>query len=83
MIGIVGNLTDDTEVIDEAVKAGKKVELFFSEYNDVENTIPSELQRVQEFKEKMKSQSCCLDYNGTTDFETKLKDRFISKLVCY
>ena len=32
VIGIVGNYIEKAEVIDEAVKAGKKVLLFFSKY---------------------------------------------------
>ncbi len=34
VIGIVGNYIEKAKVIDESVKAGKKVLLFFSQYND-------------------------------------------------
>ena len=40
VIGIVGNYIEKAEVIDESVKAGKKVLLFFSQYNDEKILFP-------------------------------------------
>ena len=72
VIGIVGNYIDKAEVIEEAVKAGKKVLLFFSKYQDPENTIPVEGKAVEEFKNKMESKCTCCEFNGKGDFETLL-----------
>ena len=72
VIVIVGNYIEKAEVIEEAVKAGKKVILFFSKYQDPENTIPSEEKSVEEFKEKMSKQCCCVEYNGMADFKVAL-----------
>jgi len=40
-------------VIEETVKAGKKVPLFFSKYQDPENTIPAEGKAVEAFKKEI------------------------------
>ncbi len=74
VIGIVANSIDSTDVIIRAVKAGKEVALLFSQYNDKKNTIPSELQEVVDFREKMKEQCCCMEYNGAAEFEVALKE---------
>ena len=74
VIGIVGNYIEKAEVIDEAVKAGKKVLLFFSKYQDPENTIPAESKAVEEFKKDKESKYVCYDFCGRVDF-----DRLISK----
>lgn len=54
------------------MKAGKKVMLFFSNYRDPENTIPSEESEVLSFREKMKRSSDCIDYNGNSDIAKML-----------
>lgn len=68
VIGIVGNYIEKEEVIDEAVKAGKKVLLFFSKYQDPENTIPTEGKAVEAFKKEMESKCDCCEYNGRVKF---------------
>lgn len=46
--------------------------LFFNQYNDEKNTIPSELQKVVENKEKIKKASRCFEFSGKADFEKTL-----------
>ena len=75
VIGIVGNYIDKTEVIEEAVKAGKKVLLLFSKYQDPENTIPTEQNGVFYFKEKMQGICDCLEYSGKGDFGKMLYEK--------
>jgi len=72
VIGIVGNYIEKAEVIEEAVKAGKKVLLFFSKYQDPENTIPAEGKAVEAFKKKMESKCVCCEFNGKAIFEASL-----------
>ncbi len=69
VIGIVGNYIEKAEVMEEAVKVGKKVLLFFSKYQDPENTIPAEGKVVETFKKEMESKCECCEYNGKVDFE--------------
>ena len=74
VIGIVGNYIEKAEVIEEAVKAGKKVLLFFSKYQDPENTIPAEGKVVKEFKKAMESKCTCCEFSGKMDFENRLTE---------
>ncbi len=70
IIGIVGNYIDNAkaDVIEASVKVGKKVSLFFSEYQDPENTIPAELKDVEAFKND-KAANCVMEsYNGSNEF---------------
>lgn len=71
VMGIVGNFIDNAkaDVIEASVKAGKKVLLFFSEYQDPENTIPAEGEVVKAFWQKMESECPCLSFNGSSCFE--------------
>lgn len=73
VIGIVGNYIEKEEVIEEAVKAGKKVLLFFSKYQNPENTIPAEEKTVEAFKWEMEEKCPCCEFNCKTNFETSLK----------
>ena len=74
VIGIVDNYIDKTkaDVIEASVKAGKKVLLFFSEYQNPENTIPAEGEVVKGFWQKMESECPCLSFNGSSCFERVL-----------
>ena len=74
VIGIVGNFIDNAkaDVIEASVKAGKKVLLFFSEYQDPENTIPAEVEVVKALRHKMESECSCHSFNGRSSFERDL-----------
>lgn len=72
VIGIVGNYIEKAEVIEEAVKVGKKVMLLFSKYQAPENTIPAEGKAVKEFKHEMESKCVCCEYNGKVELEEYL-----------
>ena len=71
IIGIVGNYIDNAkaDVIEASVKAGKKVLLFFSEFQDPENTIPAEGAVVVDFRKIMEAECSCLSFNGRSSFE--------------
>lgn len=68
---VIDNFVDEQKV-EAAIQTGAKVMLFFNQYNDEKNTIPSELQRVEVFKEKMKKKCRCIEYSGKVDFEKSL-----------
>ena len=72
VIGIVGNYIEKAEVIEEAVKAGKKELLIFSKYQDPKNTIPVEYKDVEAFRKDMKVKCVCCDFNGKEDLATLL-----------
>jgi hypothetical protein len=62
----------DEQKVEVAMQTGAKVILFFNQYNDEKNTIPSELQKVVEYKEKIKKASRCFEFSGKADFEETL-----------
>lgn len=70
IIGIVGNYIDKAkaDVIEASVKARKKVLLFFSEYQDPENTMPAELKDVEAFKNDKAANCVMVSYNGSNAF---------------
>lgn len=75
VIGIVGNWLDKPEFIEDSVKAGKKVMLFFNAFQDPKNTIQSEHDEVKAFKERMQNQCPCVEYRNTTDLKTLVAER--------
>ena len=70
-IFVIDNFVDEQKV-EAAIQTGAKVLLFFNQYNDEKNTIPSELQRVVEYKEKIKKKCLCIEFSGKVDFEKSL-----------
>lgn len=74
VVGIVDNYIDKTkaDVIEASVKAGKKVLLFFSEYQDPENTIPAESISTQEFRRKMETKCYCCEFVNKEELKNKL-----------
>lgn len=77
VIGIVGNYVEKAEVIEQAVKVGKKVLLFFSKYQDPENTIPAEGKAVEAFMSKMESKCSCMFFGSRAELETAIKKSLI------
>ena len=72
LIGIVGNWIDKPEFIEDCVKAGKKVLLFFNAFQDPKNTIQSEHDEVETFKERMEGKCRCVDYRTSQEFSEVL-----------
>lgn len=68
LIGIVGSYIFDQEFFKAYVDAGKKVMLFFDTDHDASNTIMSEIQEVEAFKQHMKPLCKCLTYSGFSEF---------------
>ena len=64
LIGIVGNWIDKPESVLQMVEVGKKVMLFFNAFQDPKNTIPSEMEIMEKFKERMQARCLCREYNG-------------------
>ncbi len=75
MIGIVGNWIENTSFIEDCIKAGKQVMLFFNTYHDPNNSIQSERDTVMAFRDKMQNSCFCAEYNNITDLSTKLSER--------
>lgn len=72
LIGIVGNWIDKPESVLQMVEAGKKVMLFFNAFQDPKNTILSEMEKKEKFKERMQSKCYCAEYCGINDFSKSL-----------
>ncbi len=72
VVGVIDNWIEKQEVIENCIKAGKHVLLFFKAYQDPESTILSEFEEVQSFMKRVRSQSYCAYYNGIPEFEALL-----------
>lgn len=69
VIAIVGNWIDKPDFIEDYVKAGRKVMLFFNAFQDPKNTIRSEHNEVAVFKERIQDNCKCAEYRGNTEFK--------------
>ena len=60
----------DRALVESVIATGSKVLLFFSRYHDPKNTMESEIQAIEEFRGRLKSNCECIDYNGIQAFES-------------
>lgn len=83
LIGIfgskIGSPTDKAksgtiEEIEEHIKAGKPVMLFFRRFNDTSRTTSKDLAELEAFKGGMKSRGLYKEYNIAADFEKTITD---------
>lgn len=83
LIGIfgakVGTPTDKAqsgtiEEIEEHVKSGKPVMLFFRRQNDIANTPASEIEKLQAFKSSIKNRDFYREYDTPSTFEATFTD---------
>ena len=75
LVGIVGNRIERQELVEEIIKAGKQVSLFFNAYADPKNTIASEQLAVDTYKEKMEDRCFNADYNGVPELSNLLVEQ--------
>ncbi len=62
----------DTVKANAIIATGKPVILLFSEYHDEENTIPAELNDVEELKNTREPNCIKATYNGSKEFQQEL-----------
>lgn len=86
VIGIVGNWIEKPDFIEDCVKAGKQVVLFFNAYHDPMNTIQSEYDELEVFRKIMQKECNCVEYRGNTELkqliEETLSHLFQNSLLC-
>lgn len=75
----VGTATDKSksgtiEEIEEHIKAGKPVMLFFRRQNDIANTPASDIERLQTFKSSIKNRDFYREYDSPSTFEATFTD---------
>ena len=73
VIGLIGNWIENTEFVEECIKEGKRVILLFNAFQDPENTIDSEYDKVVSFKECVLGRCHCKLFRGTADFKQLLE----------
>ena len=73
IVGIVGNWVEHTTLIDDSLKAGKKVLLFFNEYQDPNNTIDVEYKAVADYKRAKQLICPCASYIGAPELSRMLE----------
>ena len=83
LIGIfgsrIGSPTDNAKSgtiseIEEHIKSGKPVMLFFRKINDTSHTSPTDFADLEAFKGEMKSRGLYHEFNTTNDFEKTITD---------
>lgn len=79
VIGVVGNWIKKTNFVEGCLEKNKHVILLFSAYQDPENTIASERDKVKAFKEHSKKRCPCVDFIDATDLK-ELIERKIEAL---
>lgn len=62
------------EEIEEHIKTGKPVMLFFRRQNDTSNIPASEIEKLQTFKSKVKNQGLYREYDSPSTFEATFTD---------
>ena len=72
VIGIIGNWIGNTKFIEDCIKEGKQVILFFNAFQDPHNTIPSEHEGVKTFKIQMQSCCFCAEYSSIAELRELL-----------
>lgn len=75
LIGVIGNRVENVGMVEDCIKSGKKVMLFFSSYYDPKNSIFSEIQEVEVFRNRIKGLCSCIEYNGVQVFEKILEEQ--------
>ena len=75
LVGVVGNRLENTELIDETLREGKQVLLFFNAYADPKNTIADEQSAVAEYLNQMQQRCFCAKFNGVSELKEILKDQ--------
>ena len=58
----------DVARLEKIVTTGRPIVFFFSQYHDPENSMQTEVEAVEVFKEKMKGKYRCLDYRTSREF---------------
>lgn len=76
----IGTPTDTSvsgtiEEIEEHVKVGKQVMIFFRREADITNISATELQKLNDFKERIKGEALWCEYSNAIDFETVLAEK--------
>ena len=73
LVGIIGNRLENTDMVDDALRSGKRVLLFFNAYNDPKNTIATDAQAVAAFRADAAARCFFAEYNGVPQ---------LSRLLC-
>jgi len=75
LIGVVGNRVENTDLIDDFLKARKQALLFFNSYADPKNTIASEQSAVAEYMNQMQQRCFCAKFNGASELNKILGEQ--------
>lgn len=78
VIGIVGNWIDKPVFIEDFVKDGKKVLLFFNAFQDPKNTIQREHDEVKTFQDRIQDCCHCVKYRGTAELKQQVECQLYS-----
>lgn len=75
LVGVIGNRVENVGMVEDSIKAGKKVMLFFNSFHDPKNTIPVEQAYVRQFRSALEGRCSCEVYNGVNELTSILNNR--------
>ena len=58
----------DAAKVDKIIAAGETTILLFSKYHDPKNSMQTELDAIEVYRDKVKLKCTCLNYQGKSDF---------------
>ena len=58
----------DTAKVDKIIATGKPVVLLFCKYHDPKNSMQTELDAIELYRDKVKFKCTCINYQGKADF---------------
>ena len=67
LVVVVDNRLENAALVDDSLKAGRQVLLFFNVYQDPKNTIVSEQSAVTDYLNKMQQRCHCSKFNGANE----------------
>ena len=81
VIGIVDNWFKDTAWVDDCIRQGKHVTLFFSAFQDPNNTIPCEHSEVEAFRESLQGRCRCVVYRNAEELKEKVTETLQAQMA--
>lgn len=76
VVAIVCSYIRDAQIIEESIKAGKKVVLLFSKYHNPDASMATEIKAVDDFRSKVEINRVCFEYTSQQGIETALNSFF-------
>lgn len=74
VIAVVGNWIQNTDTIEECLRAGKKPIILFNAFQDPKYTIAREHDSVKMFRERMQGRCNCVEFGSLSDLKQMVEE---------